>query len=157
MMRAPIRALRASLSMRPSRLQIDEVSVGTAHTIMTEMGTDRWALPREAYLATWLGLATLRSVAGCRLLPAKRLGGGLRGAEIAILRRAAQAATLICRLLHRREDFAGDGVASCSGCLHRHTSAHIPRTAKAVCYNRIAMFLPVSTPRTDTAVSTYGA
>ena len=36
----------------------------------------------------------------------------------------------------------------------RHTLAHIPRTAKAVGYDRIATLPPDATPRLGTAVST---
>lgn len=55
--------------------QIDGISVGTARTILTEVGLNLAAIPSERHLVSWLRLAPRTAVSGGKPLPRKKSGG----------------------------------------------------------------------------------
>ena len=71
--------------------RIDGISVGTARTILTEMGLDLSAFPGEKHFVSWLRLAPRTAVSGGKPLPRKKSGGTGSNRVAAALRMAAVA------------------------------------------------------------------
>ena len=55
--------------------RIDGISVGTARTILTEVGLDLAAFPSERHFVSWLRLAPRTAVSGGKPLARKKSGG----------------------------------------------------------------------------------
>ena len=71
--------------------RIDGISVGTARTILTEVGLDLSAFPGEKHFVSWLRLAPRTAVSGGKPLPRKKSGGMGSNRVAAALRMAAVA------------------------------------------------------------------
>ena len=67
------------------------ISVGTAQTILTEIGLDLSAFPSEDQFASWLRLVPRTAVSGGKPLPGKKRGGTGSNRVAAALRMAAVA------------------------------------------------------------------
>lgn len=70
---------------------IDGISVGTARTILTEVGLDLSAFPGEKHFVSWLRLAPRTAVSGGKPLPRNKSGGRGSNRVAAVLRMAAVA------------------------------------------------------------------
>ena len=68
--------------------RIDGISVGTARTIMTEVGLDLQAFPNERHFVSWLRLAPRTAFSGGKPLPRKK-GGGMGSNRVAAALRMA--------------------------------------------------------------------
>lgn len=71
--------------------RIDGISVGTARTILTEVGLDLSAFPGEKHFVSWLRLAPRTALSGGKPLPRKKSGGMGSNRIAAALRMAAVA------------------------------------------------------------------
>ena len=71
--------------------RIDGISVGTARTILTEVGLDLSAFPTERHFISWLRLAPRTAISGGKPLPRKKGGGTGSNRVAAALRMAAVA------------------------------------------------------------------